>query len=180
MADQKKRFHKETLLRVLRYVRPQRGWIVLSLVFSLLSVALTLYVPILIGRAIDCVPGPGGVRFSELAVLLLQIGVCVGITALLQWLTGALNNRVTYGTVRSLREDAFAHLHTLPLKYLDGHSSGDILSRMIADVDTFADGLLLGFTQLFTGVITILGTLFFMLRLSPWITPVKKIGRAHV
>ena len=172
MAEQKKTFQKETLRRVLRYIRPQGGWLGLSLVFSLVSVSLSLYVPILIGRVIDCMNGAGQVDFDALGPLLVRIGVCVGITALLQWLTGVLNNRITYGTVRSLRKDAFAHLHRLPLKYLDAHSSGDILSRMIADVDVFADGLLLGFTQLFTGVITILGTLLFMLRLSPLITAV--------
>ena len=170
MAKEKKTFRKDTLRRVLRYVRPQGGLIGLSLLFSLISVALTLYVPILVGQAIDAIAGAGQVDFARLGGYLVRLAVCIGITALLQWLTGALNNRVTFQTVQSLRQDAFAHLHTLPLKYLDGHSAGDILSRMIADVDVFADGLLMGFTQLFTGVITILGTLLFMLRLSPLIT----------
>ena len=170
MAKVKKTFRKDTLRRVLRYVRPQGGLIGLSLLFSLISVALTLYVPILVGQAIDAIAGAGQVNFALLGSYLVRLAICIGITALLQWLTGALNNRVTFQTVQSLRQDAFAHLHTLPLKYLDGHSAGDILSRMIADVDVFADGLLMGFTQLFTGVITILGTLLFMLRLSPLIT----------
>ena len=146
--------------------------ILLSLLLSLMSVGLTLYVPILIGRAVDTMVGRGAVIFEALTPLLIRIGVCIGATALFQWLTGIINNRVTYMTVRNLRQEAFRHLHTLPLNYLDRHSSGDILSRMIADVDVFADGLLLGFTQLFTGAMTILGTLGFMLTLSPLITAV--------
>ena len=155
---------------MLRYLQPQVGSILLNLLFCLISVSLTLYVPILIGRAIDGMAGPRQVDFGLLGQILLRIGGCVALTAALQWLTGVLNNRIAFRTVRSLREDAFVHLHTLPLKYLDAHSSGDILSRMIADVDTLADGLLMGFTQLFTGIVTILGTLIFMLSLSPLIT----------
>ena len=162
-------FRRNTLRRVLRYLRPQRGFILLNLFCSLFSVALTLYVPILIGQAVDGMVGPGLVSFSLLARILFQIALCAGLTSVLQWITGALNNRVTFQTVRSLRDDAFAHLHALPLKYLDSHSAGDILSRMITDVDTFADGLLMGFSQLFTGIVTILGTLIFMLSLSPLI-----------
>ena len=173
MAEKKKSsVEKKTFLRVLTYVKPERGWILLSLLLSLMSVGLTLYVPILIGRAVDTMVGRGAVIFEALTPLLIRIGVCTGATALFQWLTGIINNRVTYMTVRNLRQEAFRHLHTLPLNYLDRHSSGDILSRMIADVDVFADGLLLGFTQLFTGVMTILGTLGFMLTLSPLITAV--------
>ena len=170
MAEKKNAFERRTLRRTLRYIRPQLPQILLSLLFSLVSVVLTLYVPILIGRAIDGMAAAGRVNFSLLGTMLWRIVLCIGLTSLLQWFTGMLNNRVTYETVRSLRQDAFNHLHSLPLKYLDAHSSGDILSRMIADVDTFADGLLLGFTQLFTGAVTILGTLVFMLSLSPLIT----------
>ncbi len=170
MAKEKQSFRRNTLLRVLRYVRPQSGFIALNLLLTLLSVALTLYVPILIGQAIDSMVGAGRVDFALLGSALWKVCVCVTGTAVLQWLTGVLNNRIAFRTVQSLREDAFAHLHRLPLKFLDSHSAGDILSRMIADVDTFADGLLLGFTQLFTGVVTILGTLIFMLTLSPLIT----------
>lgn len=170
MAEKKNAFERRTLRRTLRYIRPQLPQILLSLLFSLVSVVLTLYVPILIGRAIDGMAAAGRVDFSLLETMLWRIVLCIGLTSLLQWFTGMLNNRVTYETVRSLRQDAFNHLHSLPLKYLDAHSSGDILSRMIADVDTFADGLLLGFTQLFTGAVTILGTLVFMLSLSPLIT----------
>ncbi len=169
-ASARPSFRRNTLSRVLRYIRPQSGLIVLNLLLSLVSVALTLYVPILVGRAVDGMAGPGRVDFASLSAILLRVVVSVGAASLLQWIGGALNNRITYQTVRSLRSDAFAHLHTLPLKYLDAHSSGDILSRMIADVDSFADGLLMGFTQLFTGIVTILGTLVFMLTLSPLIT----------
>ena len=170
MAKQKKGFSVTTLRRVLRYIRPRLPRIAFSLLFSLVSAALTLYVPILVGRAIDTMIAAGKVDFAALAPLLLRIGLCVAGTSLSQWGMGMLNNRITYDTVRDLRHDAFAHLHQLPLSYLDAHASGDILSRMIADVDVFADGLLLGFSQLFTGVVTILGTLIFMLTLSPLIT----------
>lgn len=171
MADLKKRSEqKNTLLRVTRYIRPHMPKLVLSLAFSLVVVALTLYVPILVGRAIDCIVGPGQVDFALLGKTLLTVGVCIGLTALAQWAQSDLNNRVTYHTVRDIRRDAFEHIQQLPLKYLDAHPSGDTVSRMIADVDTFADGLLMGFTQLFTGVMTIFGTLLFMLTLNPLIT----------
>ena len=165
-----KGFSADTLRRVLCYVRPQAGWMAFSLLLSLVSVALSLYIPILVGRSIDTMVSAGRVRFDALSSLLYRIGGCVAGAALAQWIMGVLNNRIAYSTVRSLRHDAFSHLHSLPLSYLDAHASGDILSRLIADVDVFADGLLLGFSQLFTGVITILGTLLFMLSLSPVIT----------
>lgn len=170
MHDRKHSFRRNTLRRILNYIRPQMGFLLLTLLFTLISVALMLYVPVLVGRSIDAAAGRGHVDFSSLGSLLIRIGVCIAAASLLQWLTGVLNNRITYLTVRMLRQDAFSHLHSLPLKYLDSHSSGDLLSRIITDVDTIADGLLLGFSQLFTGIITILGTLVFMLRLSPWIT----------
>ena len=165
----------ETLSRVLKYVRPHRWLILLNLLTALLSVAIMLYIPILIGRAIDGITGKGQVDFALLTECLWRIAFCAGAAAGLQWVNGALNNRITFLTVQSLRQDAFTHLHSLPLKYLDAHSAGDILSRMIADVDSFTDGLLLGFSQLFTGTVTILGTLFFMLKLSPVITLVVVI-----
>ena len=165
----------ETLSRVLKYVRPHRWLILLDLLTALLSVTIMLYIPILIGRAIDGITGKGQVDFVLLTECLWRIAFCAGAAAGLQWVNGALNNRITFLTVQSLRQDAFTHLHSLPLKYLDAHSAGDILSRMIADVDSFADGLLLGFSQLFTGTVTILGTLFFMLKLSPVITLVVVI-----
>ena len=161
---------KSTLKRVLNYVRPRLPLVLLSLLLNLATVVLTLLIPILIGKAIDCVTGPGMVDFSRLGHLLLLVGMCIGSSALLQWFTGLLNNRLTFCTVQDIRHDAFVHVQELPLKYLDSHPSGDLLSRVITDVDTFADGLLMGFTQLFSGVITILGTLVFMLMLDPLIT----------
>ena len=172
MPDRKKKpaNQRAVLRRVLAYIRPHMPLVALSLLLSLVSVALTLYVPVLVGRAIDCIVAPGVVRFDALVPILKTIAVCVLVTAGAQWLQNELNNRVTYNTVRDIRRDAFAHIQTLPLKYLDAHPTGDIVSRMISDVDTFADGLLMGFTQLFTGVMTILGTLIFMLTLSAPIT----------
>ena len=161
---------RAVLLRVMRYIRPHLSKLLLSLLLSLVTVALTLYVPILVGRAIDCIVGPGQVDFAALGAILTTLAVCVAITAATQWAQSDLNNRITYDTVRDIRRDAFAHIQRLPLRYLDAHPSGDTVSRMIADVDTFADGLLMGFTQLFTGVMTIAGTLLFMLTLSPRIT----------
>ena len=172
MADNKKMPRRAVLKRVLRYIRPHLNKLAASLLLALVIVALTLYVPILVGRAIDCIVGKGQVDFETLKDTLLLIAVCVGATSVAQWLQSELNNRVTYDAVRDIRRDAFAHIQQLPLSYLDAHPTGDIVSRMIADVDTFADGLLMGFTQFFTGVMTILGTLIFMLTLSPAITAV--------
>ena len=156
--------------RVLRYIGPHLSLVALSLALCLISVALTLYVPILVGRAVDCIVGPNAVDFAALKPILLTIAVCIVVTAAAQWLMNALHNRIAYDTVRDIRRDAFAHIQNLPLSYLDVHPTGDTVSRMIADVDTFADGLLMGFTQLFSGVMTILGTLGFMLTLSAPIT----------
>ena len=171
MAKSKKNMPRRAVIRrVISYIRPHLLKLAASLVLALIIVALTLYVPILIGRAIDCIVGPGQVDFNALSDTLWLIAACIGATALAQWLQSELNNRVTYDAVRDIRRDAFAHIQKLPLSYLDAHPTGDIVSRMIADVDTFADGLLMGFTQFFTGVMTILGTLIFMLTLSPAIT----------
>lgn len=153
---------KGTLARVLGYVGRYKALLIASLLLSLLTVAATLYVPILTGDAVDLLLGPGQVDFAALLPLLWRIGLLVAVTALAQWLTGLCNNRMTYATVRDIRTDAFAHIQRLPLSYLDQHPTGDLVSRVIADVDQFADGLLMGFTQLFTGVLTILGTLLFM------------------
>ena len=171
MAKSEKNMPRRVVLRrVLSYIRPHLAKLAASLVLALVIVALTLYVPILIGRAIDCIVGAGQVDFSTLSDTLWLIAACIGATALAQWLQSELNNRVTYDAVRDIRRDAFARIQQLPLSYLDAHPTGDIVSRMIADVDTFADGLLMGFTQFFTGVMTIFGTLIFMLTLSPAIT----------
>ena len=156
--------------RVLQYIGPHVSLVVLSLALCLISVALTLYVPILVGRAVDCIVGPNAVDFAALTPILMTIAVCIVITSAAQWVMNALHNSITYDTVRDIRRDAFAHIQNLPLSYLDAHPTGDTVSRMIADVDTFADGLLMGFTQLFSGVMTILGTLGFMLTLNAPIT----------
>ena len=162
--------NKSTLSRVLSYIRPQMFLAVLSLLLNLVTVGLTLLIPILVGRGIDCVVSSGLVDFTRLGELLLQSALCVAASAALQWATGLINNSLTFRTVRDIRSDAFRHIQDLPLKYLDAHPAGDLVSRLITDVDTFADGLLMGFTQLFSGVMTILGTLVFMLTLNPLIT----------
>lgn len=161
---------KNTMRRLLRYLKKYWLLLILSLLFAALTVAMTLYLPILIGQAVDLIVAPGQVEFSTIARLLLKMGILIGATALSQWIMNACNNRITYRTVRDIRSDAFARLEILPLRYIDAHSYGEIVSRMIADVDQFADGLLMGFTQFFTGVLTIVGTLLFMLWMNPLIT----------
>ena len=155
-----------TLRRVLSYTAHARASIVLSLVFALICVFFTLYLPVLTGNAVDLLLGPEQVDFDALFVVLTRMAVVILITALAQWAMAECNNRITFRTVRDIRQDAFAHLQRMPLRYIDAHPSGDVVSRIVADVDTFADGLLMGFTQLFTGILTILGTLIFMLRIS--------------
>jgi len=164
-----------TFRRVLAYLRPRLCLVILSLLMNLATVVLTLLIPILIGRGIDCIAGQDQVDFVRLSGLLIRAALCVAGSALLQWLTGALNNRMTFRTVEDIRRDAFSHIQQLPLRYLDSHPSGDLVSRMMTDVDTFADGLLMGFTQFFSGVMTILGTLVFMVMLNPLITLVVVI-----
>ena len=157
---------RQTLRRILAYVAHARLHIALSLLFSLISVALTLYLPVLTGRAVDLLLGPGKVNFAILAGILLRMAIAIGLTSLSQWLMSVCSNRAAFRTVAAIREDAFAHIQRLPLSYIDAQPTGDVVSRVIADVESFADGLLLGFTQLFTGALTILGTLIFMLRIS--------------
>ena len=154
------------LRRVLGCIRPYAWLVALSLLLAALTVALTLYFPILTGDAIDRILAPGRVDFEGVANLAVRMAIIVGITALAQWLLSLCNNRIAYETVRSLRNAAFAHIQHLPLSYLDAHSHGELVSRVIADADQFSEGLLMGFTQLFTGVITILGTLGFMFSLN--------------
>ena len=161
-----KQMKKGTLKKVLKRIKRYRLFILFSLLCAVVSVALSLYLPILTGEAIDLLLGPGEVRFSGLWPILLQMGVLIGITALAQWIMNLCNNRVTYCVTRDMRQEAIARIEELPLSYLDTHGTGEIVSRVIADVDQFADGLLMGFTQLFTGVMTILGTLFFMFRVD--------------
>ncbi len=161
---------REALRKVLHRLKKYRVLIVLSILFAAVTVALTLYVPVLVGDAIDRILGAGQVDFTGIASILFQIGILVAVTSLLQWLMNTINNKITFQVVRDVRSEAFRKIQILPLKYLDAHSHGEIVSRVIADVDQFADGLLLGFTQLFTGVLTILGTLGFMLSIHAGIT----------
>lgn len=157
---------KGTLSKILGYIRSYWPAIVVTLLLSLINVGLTLYIPILVGQAIDAMLGVGQVNFALVSRTLLGIGLCAGGVAVSQWIMNLLTNRITYRTVRDLRRDAFAKLQKLPLCYLDTHPQGDIVSRVIADVDQFADGLLMGFTQLFSGLATIFGTLLFMVSLQ--------------
>ena len=161
---------REALRKVLSRLKKYRVLIALSILFAAVTVGLTLYVPVLVGDAIDRIVGPGQVDFVSVGAILVQIAVIVGATALLQWLMNTINNKITFQVVRDVRSEAFRKLQILPLKYLDAHSHGEIVSRVIADVDQFADGLLMGFTQLFTGALTILGTLVFMLSIHAGIT----------
>lgn len=170
MKKSNKSFQMATLKTVLIYTKKYMVYVICSLVFAALTVALTLYVPILTGDAIDLIIDRGNVNFNEIYIILKKIVVIVGLTAVAQWIMNICNNKITYGVVQDIRRKAFDKLEILPLKYIDAHSHGDIVSRVITDVDTFADGLLMGFTQLFTGVITILGTLIFMLSVNIKIT----------
>mgnify|MGYP004525055135 FL=1 len=152
-----------TLKKVLNYIRKYWLLVGLSLLLAAVTVVLTLYVPILTGDAVDLLLGKGVVNFAAVFAIMKKIGIAILATAIAQWVMNTCNNHITYHVVKDIREDAFRRLEILPLKYLDAHAYGDIVSRVIADVDTFADGLLMGFTQLFTGVLTIIGTLIFML-----------------
>ena len=161
---------KKTIKKILNYVRKYWVLMILSMVFALMTVALTLYVPILIGDVIDLIIGPGNVDFQGMEKIVIQICIIVAATAILQWLMNSINNKITYQVIRDLRNEAIEKLEILPLSYMDSHPAGEIVSRVIADVDQFADGLLMGFTQLFSGVMTIVLTLFFMLSIHPKIT----------
>ena len=152
-----------TMKKVLNYIRKYWLLVGLSLLLAAVTVVLTLYVPILTGDAVDLLLGKGAVDFAAVFAIMKKIGIAILATAIAQWVMNTCNNHITYHVVKDIREDAFRRLEILPLKYLDAHAYGDIVSRVIADVDTFADGLLMGFTQLFTGVLTIIGTLIFML-----------------
>ena len=161
-----------TLKEVLRHIKNYRHLLFVSILLAAFTVALTLYIPILIGDAIDCIVAPGQVSIREIAPILVRAAVITVLTAVAQWLMNTVNNRITYNIVRDVRNEAFAHIQSLPLSYLDSQPTGSIVSRVIADADQFADGLLMGFTQLFTGIVTILGTLIFMLTIHPLITVV--------
>ena len=160
--------NKEIIKKVLDYIGKYKIFLLLSIILAAISVALTLYIPILTGNAVDCILGPGQVDFAGILVILKKMAVIILLTAIVQWLMNACNNKITYQVIRDVRDEAFRKLEILPLKYIDSHAHGDIVSRIIADVDQFSDGLLMGFTQLFTGVMTIVGTLCFMISIN-WI-----------
>jgi len=163
---QNRKTSSDTLRRVLRYIRPHLFLLLLSLLFSLFYVAATLYIPILTGDAIDLIIGEGAVDFTAIGKILVLIAITMAVGAFAHFCSGVANNRITYGVVRDLRRDAFRKLQKLPLSYLDSHPHGDIVSRMITDADTFADGLLMGFNQFFSGIVTLVGTLVFMLSIN--------------
>ena len=163
----KKQNQAIVLKKVLRYVRPYALALITSLLLALVFVAMSLYIPILVGDGIDLIIDQGTVFFAPLSVKLLQVCICAAIAALAQWLMSQINNFVTFRVTRDIRDEAFRHIQVLPLSYLDSHPQGDTVSRVIGDVDTFADGLLMGFTQLFTGVMTIAGTLILMMSIRP-------------
>ena len=164
--------HKSTIKRILAYIGHYKWGVLASLVLAAITVASTLYLPVLIGYAVDCIVSAGHVDFTKLTGILWKMAVMIAITAISQWLMNHINNVITYRVVKDIRTKAFDHLEILPLKYIDSHPSGDVVSRIIADIDQFSEGLLMGFTQLFTGVITILGTLGFMFSINPLIAVV--------
>ena len=161
--------NRDILRKVFSYVAKYQFYIAASVLFALVSSLGALYIPILIGRAIDRVTGAGSVDFEGVLSVLLEIAAIVGLCALSQWIMNASNNKITFNVVRDMRRKAFAKIESLPISYIDAHPTGEIVSRVIADVDQFADGLLMGFTQFFTGVVTIIGTLAFMLSINVWI-----------
>ena len=157
---------KDTLFKVFKYTGKYKMFLIFSIVLSVVSVALTLYIPILTGDAIDLIVTKGKVDFVGLLPIMKYMVLIILATSLVQWLMNISNNHLTYGIVKNIRDEAFTKIQSLPLKYIDGHSTGDLVSRVISDADTFADGLLMGFTQLFTGVATIIGTLIFMISVN--------------
>lgn len=168
MLDKKK--NKGTLKKVFSYIGKYKYFLILSMFFAAVTVGLTLYAPILVGKAIDCIIGKGNVDFVNMKSILIKVAIIVVSTALIQWLMNVCNNKITYNVSRDLRKKAFEKIEILPFSYIDTHSKGDIVSRVITDVDQLSDGLLMGFTQFFTGVITIIGTLAFMLSVNVFIT----------
>lgn len=161
-----KKKNKSTLSNVLLLLKKHKLSIAATILLAAVTVALTLYVPVLVGQAIDCIVTRGDVDFEKIAVITLKIGISVTITAAAQWIMSIINNKIIYDVIHDMRRDAFDKIQKLPLKFMDTHPSGDTVSRVIADVDTFADGLLMGFTQLFTGVLTILGTVALMFSIN--------------
>ncbi|MBQ6230179.1 MAG: ABC transporter ATP-binding protein [Eubacterium sp.] len=167
---QVKHMNKKTYGRILKYLKPYMPLIVLSLTAAALTTLLSLYVPILAGRAIDHIVGPGQVAFKKVSDILLQMLIVILAAAVFQWIMNSINNHITYSVVKDIRKKAFDHIQSLPLSYLDSRQYGDFVSRIVADIDQFSDGLLMGFSQLFTGVVTIVGTLVFMFTLNALVT----------
>ena len=170
MKKDSQKTSSQTVKKVIIRIKKYWVFLILSIIMATITVASSLYVPILVGNAIDYIIGPSNVNFRLIAQILAEIGVVIGITALSQWIMNICNNKITYHVTRDIRDEAIEKIEHLPLKYIDGHSYGEIVSRVIADVDQFADGLLMGFTQFFSGVMTILGTLGFMLSINVKIT----------
>ena len=160
---------KSTIKKLLTRLKKYKIYIIFSLIFALLTVILTLYLPIIIGDAIDCIVSEGNVDFDKITSIFIKVGIVVGMTSIFQWMMNICNNKITFNVTKDLRNEAIKKIEVVPLKFIDGHSHGDIVSRVIADVDQLADGLLMGFTQFFTGIITILGTLLFMFSINVWI-----------
>ena len=160
----------KTIKRILHYIENYRGHVILSVLLAAVTVVLTLYIPILTGQAVDTIVGPGEVDWATLLQILERMGFMILVTAFAQWVMNHINNVVTFRVVQDIRTKAFNHIEELPVSYLDAHPAGDLTSRVITDIDQFSQGLLMGFTQLFTGVLTILGTLVFMLSIEPFIT----------
>lgn len=160
----------KTIRRILHYIQNYRGHVILSILLAAVTVVLTLYIPILTGQAVDTIVGPGEVDWTTLLQILERMGFMILVTAFAQWVMNHINNVVTFRVVQDIRTKAFNHIEELPVSYLDAHPAGDLTSRVITDIDQFSQGLLMGFTQLFTGVLTILGTLVFMLSIEPFIT----------
>lgn len=170
MKKDSQKTSSQTVKKVIIRIKKYWVFLILSIIMATITVASSLYVPIFVGNAIDYIIGPSNVNFRLIAQILAEIGVVIGITALSQWIMNICNNKITYHVTRDIRDEAIEKIEHLPLKYIDGHSYGEIVSRVIADVDQFADGLLMGFTQFFSGVMTILGTLGFMLSINVKIT----------
>ena len=167
MSKQQSNF--KTFFKVMRYLKKYRIHFILSLILTAVSVALTLYVPILVGKAIDLAIGEGLVDIEGIFMILGKIGIAILITAISQWTINILNNKMTYGIVKNIRQEAFSRIQKLPVSYIDKHQTGEIVSRIITDSDQFSDGLLMGFTQFFNGIMTILGTLVFMVAINIWV-----------
>lgn len=165
MAEKK----RDTVYKVLRYIKRYRVYLGISVALAALTVALSLYIPILVGHAIDNIIGPDNVKFEAITKIFIKIGAAAAVTAGGQWLMNTINNKITFNVVRDIRDEAFNKIERLPLSYIDTRTSGEIVSRVIADADQFADGLLMGFAQFFTGVVTILGTLVFMFGINVWL-----------